>query len=203
MDGDELNEVEALFERAVASEDEAFLRAEEHLVRAGAEAVPTLQQHLNHPDPIGRLTARVALEWAESGDDFDKARRYLSAVAKRFAPTAAAAPPIRGVVENLTARFGARLTQFLALHLAKESQPDDWHVLATLAYLDRHKNPAVTDALIRFATRTSQPLHQELAARVLREIGDPALGQKLAAASQRATLPPVLAALATPARPTA
>ncbi|HYR12021.1 MAG TPA: hypothetical protein VEQ60_29825 [Longimicrobium sp.] len=204
MNGGEPGEAEAVFQRAVVSEDEAYLRAEERLRGAGAEAAPTLREHLDDPDPMRRLTARVVLESIETaGSDFEQAGRYLAALARKFTNTVARTPPVHGVAETLTARFGGRLAEFLALRLVKESEPDDWRVRLTLQYLDRHKTPAANEALIRFAARTSQPVYQQAVAQVLAGSGDPALGQKLAAERQRlavqgAALPASLAALATP-----
>src|SRR5215217_6329700 len=103
MDGDDLNDVEDLFERAIVSEDEAFVLAEERLRQAGSDGAAAARQRLDHPDPVGRLTARVVIDWAEAGDELDRARRYLAALPRRFAGTAAVTPPVRGVVDNLTA----------------------------------------------------------------------------------------------------
>jgi hypothetical protein len=202
MDSAEMSDLEALFERAVVSEDEAYERVEAHLRQAGEEAAPVLRRNLDHADAIGQLAARVLLEWSESGgDDFDKASRYLELLPARFAGTAARTPPVRGVLHNLSARYGGRLAEFLALRLVKQSQPANWEVLTSLAYLDQYKNPAVTEALIRFAARTTQPQWQQLATRVLRDLGDPALAAKLTAergrlAQNGRSLPPALLALA-------
>lgn len=202
MNGGEPGEAEAVFERAVVSEDEAYLRAEERLRVAATDAVPVLREHLDDPDPMRRLTARVLLESIETaGGDFDQAGRYLAALARRFANTAARTPPVHGVVETLTTRFGGRLAELLALRLTQESRPDDWRVRLTLEYLARHRTPAANDALIRFAARTTQPFYQQAAAQVLAASGDRALGQKLAAEHQRlarqgTALPASLVALA-------
>ena len=196
------SELEALFERAVVSEDEAYERVEARIRQAGAEAAPVLRQNLDHTDPVGQLTARVLLEWTEAAsDDYVKAAQYLELLPGRFVGTVVQAPPVRGVLHNLNARFGSRLAEFLALRLVKQSQPANWEVLTSLAYLDQHKNPAVTEALIRFAVRAARPNWQQMAARVLKNLGDPALAARLAAERQRLaqagrSLPPSLLSLA-------
>jgi hypothetical protein len=81
-------------------------------------------------------------------------------------------------------------------------------VLTALGYLDRHRNPATTEALIRFAAQSREPRLQQLVAQVVANIGDPALAQKLQAerdrlAGQGGTLPPALASLATSSGATA
>lgn len=201
MNGSERLDIEALFERAVASEDEAYQRAEDRLRAALGEAAPTLRAKLSHTDPVGRLTARVMLEWAEaSGDDFEKANQYLDVLAQRFSQTAAGMPPARAVVQTLSARFGSRLSELLALRLVKQTTWPSWRVMTALGYLDQHKNPATTDALIRFAAQTQVPRFQQAAAKVLAASGDPALPTKLAAEQRRlqqqgAALPTVLASL--------
>jgi hypothetical protein len=195
---------DALFERALVSEDEAYRLAETRLRESADSAA--LQRNLTHADPVGRLMANVMLEWSETagaGADFEKAAQYLDSVERRFARTVAGVPPVRAVVQNLSATFGGRLTEFLALRLVKESQPPPWRALAVLGYLERHGNPATTDAVIRFASRTALPQLQQAAARVLASSGDPALAQKLAAERERLAreggqLPPVLAALTSP-----
>ena len=195
-----MTEAEALFERMLISRGEAYLVAEGAL-RESEESAAVLTRQLNHADPIGRLTARVMLEWADAATgEFDAAAAYLDALDRRFGPTVAGMPPVTGVVENLSARFGPRIAEFLALRLVQQPQPA-WRVLATLGYLDRHKNPATTEALVRFAARAGEPRLQDLTARVVAGIGDPDLARKLATerdrlAAQGAQLPRALASLA-------
>lgn len=184
------------FRRALVAEDEAYLRWEEQLLEAAPDAEPPLE--LVESEPMGGLLGELMEAARRGGDDFEQANAYLDKVAARAARTAMRVPRADSVAEKLTARFGDRLTAFLALRLAKESALPDWRVMATLGYLDRHKTPAVTEALIRFAARSKVPRQQALAATVLRGLGDPALAQKLAAERTRLgrDLPAALTGLA-------
>jgi hypothetical protein len=202
MDWSSASEMDDLFERALVTTDEAYLRAERRLRAEEAEGLGALRQNLEHADPLGRLIARVTVDWAEaSGDDFEKAGQYLDALPAYYSRTAARVPPVGGVEHMLTTRFDGRLGEFLALRLVKETTWPHWRVMTVLAYLDRHKNPATTDALIRFAVQTPDERWRTAAIDVLKNMGDPALGTKLAAERQRlqqqgGTFPIALAALA-------
>lgn len=193
-------DAEALLARAVDAENEGYLRAEAALRRT-PQAAPALQAGLAHDDPIARLLAQVLLDAAESeSDDLDTADRYLEVSARWFARTVAGSPPIRGVVDNLTARYGDRLAGYLAVRLAKVPAAPAWRAQVALAYLERHPTPTVTDALLRFASQTSEPALQEAAARVAAGAGDVALAAKVAAERDRLaragrSLPGALAAL--------
>jgi hypothetical protein len=194
-----------LFQRALVTEDEAYLMTERALLEA-PEHTEALTQALEHPDPVARLTANVMLEWGEAEGDpaqdhpFTAALRDLDDAERRFADTAAQTPPVRGAVEQLSARYGGRLAELLALRLVKQPGQASWRVLTTLAYLDGHKTPAVTEALIRFAAHTPSPKLQRMTAAVIAGLGDPQLRRKLTAererlAAQGAAMPPALAAL--------
>jgi hypothetical protein len=194
-----------LFQRALVTEDEAYLMTERALLEE-PEHTEALRQGLGHPDPVARLTANVMLEWAEAEGDpardhsFTAALRYLDYAERRFARTAAQTPPVQGVVEQLSARFGGQLAELLALRLVKQPRQASWRVLTTLGYLDRHKTPAVTEALIRFAAQTPSPQLQRMTVAVIAGLGDPELRRKLIAererlAGQGAAMPPALAAL--------
>src|SRR5262245_4070266 len=101
MTGSDPPNADALFERALASEDEAYRLAEEQLRDVADTAA--LQRQLSHPDPVGRLMAAVLLESAEAkGDDFRKATEYLERAESRFAETVVGTPPVRGIVDNLS-----------------------------------------------------------------------------------------------------
>jgi hypothetical protein len=199
MNGSDASNTDPLFERALASEDEAYRLAEERLRDVADTAA--LQRQLSHPDPVGRLMAAVLLESTEAaGDDFRKATEYLERAERRFSETVAGTPPVRGIVDNLSRTFEGRLANFLALRLVKESEPPPWRALVTLAYLERHPSPTANDAIIRFAARTEAPELQEVSAQVLAKSGDPDLAQKLAAERERlaragGALPPALATL--------
>lgn len=187
-----------LFKRAVISENEAYLLAEQRL----RQSPDVLAGALQDPDPVGRLLAGVALEWGETeGHDFEAALRYLDGLERHFAGTVAGSPPVQVVVDTLSTRFGGQLAELLALRLVKETRQPSWRVLVTLAYLDRHRTPAVTDALIRYAAATQAPTLQNVSVRVLANLGDAALASKIRAERERlaargGALPAPVAALA-------
>lgn len=193
---------ERLFERALATSDEAYLWAESQLRERIPEQAAALRESLAHDDPLGQLMAKVMLDWSEAqSETFEKADKYLDVLPAYFRRTAALQPPVRGVEQTLTAAFGPRLSEFLALRLAKQRTWPNWRVMSTLAYLDRHKNPATTVALIRFAAQTAQPAWRTAAVEVLRALRDPMLAQKIADERRRVqqqggALPPALTALA-------
>ena len=196
------SDFESLFQRALVSRGEAYVMAESEL-RESPESAPVLRGHLGDPDPIARLAASVMLESVEArAPDFEEVPRYFAELERYVARTVAGTPPITGVVANLTTRFGGRLTGFLALRLVRQPQTG-WRALVALAYLDRHKDPATTEAIIRFAAQTRERPLQAIAARVLVGLGDPALAQKINAerdrlAAEGGSLPAVVASLAAP-----
>jgi HEAT repeat protein len=188
------------FRRALVTEDEAYLMAEREL-RESPERAEMATEALEHPDPVARLMADVVLEWAEAEDHpFSAALRDLDDAEQRFAGTVVHTPPVRAMVGDLSDRYGGRLAELLALRLVKQPEQASWRVLVTLGYLDRHKTPAVTEALIRFAATSPHAKLQQTTARVIAGLGDPDLPRKLAAerdrlARQGAAIPPALAAL--------
>ena len=113
----------------------------------------------------------------------------------------AGTPPVRAVVDSLTARYGAGLAGFLALRLVKLPRSPGWRARTALGYLERNPTPAVTEALLRFAAATSEPLLQASAVRAIRAARDSRLPEKLAAERDRLAavgrpLPPSVAGLA-------
>ena len=196
--------MEEVFERAVVSSDLAYLQLEEQLLAGGANAEITLRRHRRDADPVSQLLAEALLEaTADGGRSVEKATAFMNLASEAAARSVRGKPSPIGLADTLTRAFGPRLAEFLAVRLVKESRPPDWRALATLAYLDRHKDPKTTDAVIRFATQNPVPELQRAAAQVLANSGDPALAQKLAAERERlahadAQLPPVLAALSSP-----
>ena len=196
------SDFESLFQRALASRGEAYLMAEMEL-RGAPESAPVLRRHLDDENPIARLAASVVLESVESrAPDLDEVLRELTELERYFARTVAGTPPVASVAANLTRRFGARLTGFLALRLVQHPETD-WRSLVALAYLDQHKDPATTEPIIRFAAQTRARPLQAIAAQVLVRLGDPALPQKIRAERDRlaatgGSLPPAVASLAEP-----
>lgn len=173
------------FQAALDSEGDEYLEAEGTL-RSSASARATLEPALYDQDPIARLMAQVLLEASEAeAPELDAADRYLAVAERWFADTIVGTPPVRGVVDNLSAQFGGALAGYLALRLVKVPTAPTWRQQATLAYLERHPIPAATDALLRYATTTPVPELQTTAARVLRSARDPALPSKVAAEKER------------------
>ena len=190
-----------LFERAMAGEDAGYLDVEAQL-RTTPGTVDMLEEKLSSDDPVGRLMASVLLDWSErSGSTFETVERYLDHVERKFAGTVVGAPPVRGVVDNLTARFGAALAEYFALRLVKVPTAPAWRAQTALVYLERHPTPAATEALIRYATATSEPVLQASAVRAITAARDVGLPEKLAAERRRLavagrSLPAALAGLA-------
>jgi hypothetical protein len=190
----------ALFQAALDSEGDEFLDTEEELRRS---ALPrdVLEPALYGEDPIARLMAQVLLDASEAETpQFDRADRYLATAEKWFARTVVGTPPVQGVVDNLSAQFGGSLAGYLALRLVKVPTAPVWRQRTTLAYLERNPTPAVTDALLRYASTTANPQLQATVARVLRSSGDSALAAKVATERERLArngqrLPEPLAAL--------
>lgn len=178
------------FRRALVSTDQAYLTAE-HTLRQAPDAIESLPADVVASDPLGPLLAAVVHESA-TGPDFDQVTRFLDDKARRAARTAARVPKVMATVNQLSHMYGGRLAEFLAMRLARETMPR-WRAMTALAYLDQHKTPKATDAIIQFAARTQARPLQEAAAVVLSRGGDPDLRRKLAAAG---TLPPALTRLA-------
>ena len=84
-----------LIDRALASENEAWPRAEQALLEANEDGVP-LEAASSHPDPVGRQMAQAALvSDADTRGALDKATAYLDAAAARFAHSAVSMPASR------------------------------------------------------------------------------------------------------------
>lgn len=142
----------------------------------------------------------------DSSGALAKALAYLDAAGQRWAGSAAGAPPIAGIAANLGATFGAHIALPLAQRLAEQPQMPHWRAMATLAYLDEHRAPAIVPHIARFAFATERESEQELAIRILGSIGGPAVAAAVRAERDRVAaagraIPPALAALVgTPTR---
>lgn len=196
----DMSDMEALFQRALVSEDEAYLNAEARLMESAREAPGSLGR-LAPDDPVGRLLARVLESAEERAADVEEASRYLDEAERWFARTVVGVPRVDAVVENLTRQHGGRLAEVLALRLVRVPSAPEWRARTALAYIERHPTPTVTEAVVRFATTTQLPQHQAAVARTLAAIDDPAMGSKVAAERERLarsgrSLPPALASLA-------
>ena len=189
-----------LIDRALASENEAWPRAEQALLEANEDGVP-LEAASSHPDPVGRQMAQAALvSDADTRGALDKATAYLDAAAARFARTPAGTPPIHGIAANLSATFGPRLASALALRLVQQREMPHWRVMSTLAYLDRQRDPSVVPSLVRFAAQATVPVQQASAVRVLSGFSGSAVAASVRAERDRlaangGSLPAPLAAL--------
>jgi hypothetical protein len=186
-----------VFQAAVDAEGDEYLAAEAALLASGPP-----REALEHDDPIARLLAGVLLEAAESDTQpFEAAEQYLASAERWFAGTILATPPVRGVVANLTAAFGGRLGEYLALRLVKVPAAPAWRQQTALAYLMRNPAPSATGAVLRYASApTTPPGLQSMAAQVLASSGDAQLAAKVSAERDRlaragASLPDPLAAL--------
>jgi len=195
-----------LIDHALSARDEAWPAAEQALLEAAELGVPLEAATTSHADPVGRQMARTGTDTDAAGRDaLAKATAYLDGAARRFARTPAGAPPIAGVAANLAATFGPRLAGPLALRLLQQSQMPHWRAMATLAYLDQHRDASIVPSLARFAVQTTREPEQELAARILGSIGGPAVASAVRAERERVAatgrpFPPALAALASATR---
>jgi hypothetical protein len=190
-----------LIEHALASREEAWLAAEQALFEAADLGVALEAASASHGDPVGRQMARTATDTDAAGRDaLAKATAYLDGAARKFARTPAGSPPIGGVAANLSATFGAQLAGPLALRLVQQPQTPHWRAMATLAYLDQHRDPSIVPSLARFVFQTTRGPEQELAIRILGSIGGPTVASAFRAERDRAAatgrrLDPALAAL--------
>jgi hypothetical protein len=191
---------EDVLARILVSEDDAYLLAERRLLESiPAEVLRTVSE--GHEDALAELVPTVAEWYQEAPSVVEELDRYLDDAERWFRNTVRLAPPVDGVVDVLSARFGPRIADLLALRLTRTPNAPPWRTLTVLGFLDRHPSRAATNALIRFATTTAVPHFQALAAHALSTSRDPALTRKLAAEQQRLaragrTLPEPLSTLA-------
>jgi len=191
------------FDAAVETDNEGYLEAEGQLIglaRSDATERAALADRLDAADPVTRLVATVLLHEAEA-DEPQVARvdDYLNRAERYFAARITRVPPIDGVVDTLTAQFGTGLGELLALRLLKVASPP-WRMQVALDYLTQNPTPAATEALLRFASTTTEPQFQAAAARAVLAARDRDLERKLAAERQRLaaagqSLPPALTSL--------
>jgi hypothetical protein len=169
---------EDLLRDVLASEDETYLEAERRLLEGtSAEALRTASE--GYGDSIAELVPHVAAWHEEAPSQLSELDRYFEGLERWFRGKVVGTPPVHGVVEALSSRFGPRLAEVLALRLARMPSAPAWRTLTALGFLERHPSPTATDALIRFATTTTVPHFQETAARVLSKMPDPELARKL------------------------
>ena len=149
-------------------------------VRSGPAGLESIRQELAHPDPVARLLAKVIIDWAGPREnDFKRALAYLDELPVKMKGTVLGTPSPSGAESYLTLHFADRVTELLALRLAKEQEWPNWKVLAVVFYLKAHKVPSTTSALIRFAIGTTNAKGRAFALETIREIKDPELAAKL------------------------
>jgi hypothetical protein len=179
--------METLFEEARVSMGADYLSAERKLRGAGAAAVPTLRAKLQHPDYIARSIAKCLLNWIEGrGAEFQAALDYLDFIPRRLAKTPVGSPPPVGVAAELTDRYAARVTEFLAVRLVKSPGWPSWQSEGVLLYLREHKVASTTAPLIRFAVETQREPWRAIAIEVVKAANDPELASKIVAERQLA-----------------
>lgn len=178
--------MDAVFAAAVRDSGSDYLDAERQLLDGGPAALAVLRGHLDHSDPIGRMITRQLLDRMEGrASDIEPALAYLDGLPARIERTPLPAPPPSGVATYLGEHFQARVADFLALRLVKETQAPHWRVMAVLLYLRQQALPSTTTALVRFAADTRNEEWRETAVSAIRAIGDPALQPKLLAEGER------------------
>lgn len=175
---------EELLARILVSEDEAYPHAERRLLEnTTADSLRTVAE--GHDDPVAELVTHVAAWHEATPSVLDELDRYLDAAERWFRGKVTSTPPVHGIVQDLSARFGPSVADVLALRLNRMPNAPAWRTLTVLSFLERHPSRKATDAVIRFATSTKVPHLQQLAARALAASGDPTLARKLTAERQR------------------
>lgn len=179
--------MDAVFATAVREHGPDYLDAERQLLDGGPAAQAVLRGYLDHSDPIGRMIARQLLDRMEGrAPDVAPALAYLDGLPARIERTPLPAPPPSGVAIYLSEHFQARVADFLALRLVKETQAPHWRVLGILLYLRQQALPSTSTALVRFAADTRDETRREAAVAAIQAIDDPALQAKLLAERERA-----------------
>ncbi len=134
----------------------------------------------SHTDPIGRLLAQVVLDWGGSRtEDYKAALAFLDYIPLRFKRTALGFPRPSGVEWYLTEHFANRVVELLALRLVQDAGWPNWKVVGIISYLETHKKPSTTAALIRFAIETKQDEWRQFALEAIRAFNDPDLQEKV------------------------
>lgn len=169
-----------LFQKAIESRGNDYLDAEFLLRQGNSDAINTLCQNRNHPNPIARLMVESLLLWMEGKtSEYQAALDYLDYIPKRLAKTPVGVPPPIGVSNELSDRFGSRVADFLALRLVKQDDWPRWRVIGILFYLKEQKLPSTTSALIRFAAETENDEARSHAIEAIKAIADEELKVKL------------------------
>jgi hypothetical protein len=193
----------SLVRRALLTEDEAYLEAEQALWDHDDPAAITSALD-GQDDPAAPLLAELVARRparGASGAGAAEVDRHLARLERYFEKKVPGSPPARATVDALSARFGAGASELLALRLLKRSGPPDWRTSVALGFLQRHPTPAAVAALLRFAAESPVAWQRDLAVAAIRAAADPALASKVAAERARLVaagrrVPPELANLA-------
>ena len=178
--------MDELFQEASYSSGRLYLESETKLRKSGDAALPTLRSNLQNSDPLARLIAKCLRDLLEGrAPDYEPALNYLDSLPQRLARTPITSPPPTGVAAYLTQHFGARVVEFLALRLVKETDWPHWRVMGVIFYLKDQGSPSTTAALLRFATDTRSEEWRSAAIEAIRATKDPDLSAKIAAERQR------------------
>jgi len=170
------------FEQALQSFGAEYVRLELDMSRAPLDPgdAAWLKEQQGSRDPAASLLATVVLNRAgPRRDDYKQALDYLEQLPAKFVGTVMRKPSGVGVEGYLTLHFEGRLAELLALRLIKEPEWPHWEVVAAILYLQTHKVPATTGALIRFAIEAPSDQQRKLAIDAIHAIGDPELPAKL------------------------
>ncbi|MBL4687890.1 MAG: hypothetical protein JKY37_25090 [Nannocystaceae bacterium] len=177
--------MEQHFIDAVASSGHTYAHHEAALRVGGSSAVDVLNRHLHDADPIARLLARVLLEQPRV-PAYQSAVAHLEKLPIALARTPAGGPRPSMVQDFLNQDYGADLVEFVGLRLAKEKSAQGWRVLGFILYLGDHRVVSTSEALIRFATETTDESWRGFAVDAVRGFDDPDLATKLDAEEARA-----------------
>ena len=184
-------EDDAVLRAAVDSEEVDYPDAEALMLSRAADT-GDFSAAMEDDDALTRLAAHAVLDAAETeqGEPGKLAAvdAYLAKAERWFAPTVLGSPPVRGVVDNLTASLGGRLAALFALRLLKLPGAPPWRQQVALGYLEENHTPTATEAILRYATATTTPDGlRQAAVRTLRATGDPQLPAKARAERDRLT----------------
>jgi hypothetical protein len=198
--------VEDTFERAANTTGAEYLEAERQLRRWVAEGRADAEQVIKRGaagsrDPITKLLADVLLAArGPAAQDYDNLEKVFVTLPDRTNRTPIGSPPPEAFESVVTRTFGDRVTKFLALRLVKDPDEPAWLAAGSLLYLQEHKDPAATAAILRFIIIAPYAERREWALQALEEIPDPLLGEKVAEAeawarARKLPIPPELGTL--------
>jgi hypothetical protein len=161
--------IEQLYQKAVVSVADAYLAAENQLVRQGATAVRFLRARSGETkDPFERFFVATLSSWIESRPpEFLEAMTQIQQAEDRMKKTPAGKPRA-DVVEVIFARVaGDRLVDYMALRLAKGTLFPDWLEGGALRYVGEHGGPGQIPALERYVQIARNPQFREYALEVI------------------------------------